>query len=467
MLSRRQILSVLGAMPAASVLGPGALYAQATTNFQRRLLGRTGRLVTPLGLGGQASLQWTGPDIDPADIIVRAVHLGVNYLDTANAYGPSQMNYGEAFRRLNLAPGVSGYDASLRSRLYVATKTNRRFAADPEAGERGTAIDDLRRSLTQIFGDGEGSIPEGAYLDSIQIHNLSRMEQVDQVYEGYSERTTDRPEQIGALAGLLDYRDGTNYTGLNPEHKQYVRHIGITGHQSSPVLMSALRRDSESVIDTLLVALNANDRNCSSHQNNVLPLAVARGIGVVAMKLFADGAFYGKEPRFSRTPDDVNLGVGKEDAVRYSDLVRYPLSLPGVSVAIIGTGHIDREQPGSDQLVANLTASLSDMPSETERATIERETLERHGAAANYFQEKTNALVQPDAVTVRRDDDRVIVEWNTALAGPEPIRAYEIRAGNQLLASIPFRPQLTEAPHSAVLPAAEVEDGAITVTATL
>ncbi len=466
MVSRREILGVLGAVPAAGLLGPGALYAQAASNFQRRLFGRTGWMVTPLGLGGQASLQWTRPGIDAPDIIVRAVQLGVNYLDTANAYGPSQTNFGEAFRRMNIAPGAPGYDAALRSRLFVATKTGRRYAADPEAKDpAATAIGDLRRSLTQIFGDGKGHIPDGAYLDSIQIHNLTTMAQVDQIYEGYAERAARRPERIGAMAGLLDYRDGTNYTGLNPEHRRWVRHIGISGHLSSPVLMSAIRRDSEQVIDTVLVALNPNDRACSSHQNNVLPLAVARGIGVVAMKLFADGAFYGKEPRFSKTPDDVIMGVGKPGAADYTDLVRYPLALPGVGVAIIGIGQIAREKPESDQLVANLAAALKDMPSPLERARIEKDTLSRHPAAANYFQEKTNTLVQPAAVAVKRDGDRVIVQWNTALAGPEPIRAYEIRAGNRVLLSLPFRPQLTEAPYSVAVPASAVGDATPTVVA--
>jgi len=465
MLSRREILSALGALPAAGLLGPGAIYAQASSGLPKRLLGRTGHLVTPLGLGGQASLQWTKPGLDPADIIVRAVELGINYLDTANAYGPSQMNYGEAFRGLRLTPAVPDYDAELRARLFVATKTGRRYAADPAAAPGATAIDDLKRSMTQIFGDGKGNIPEGAYLDSIQIHNLTTLEQVDQVYEGFAERTSRRPERIGALAGLLDYRDGTNYTGLNPERRRWIRHIGITGHLSSRVLMSFLRRDTENVIDTLLVALNPNDRACCSHQYNVLPLAVARGVGVIAMKLFADGAFYGKEPRFSRTPNDVYFGVGKAGAVNYSDLVRYPLSLPGVATAIIGIGQINREKPEADQLVANLTAALKDMPSEQERARIEKETQTLHGPAANYFQEKSNVLVQPTGVSVERDGDRLRVRWNTAYAGSEPIRFYEIRSGSRTLLSIPFRPQLTEAPLQAVVPAAEAGEGPVTVVA--
>ncbi|MGD0199828.1 MAG: aldo/keto reductase [Bryobacteraceae bacterium] len=465
MLSRREVLSALGALPAAGLLGPGRLYAQAAGAFPRRLLGRTGRQVLPLALGGQASLQWTRPGIDPADIIVRAVELGLNYLDTANAYGASQVNYGEAFRRLHLTPAGPDYNHALRQNLYLAAKTVRRYALNP-AAPGSTAVDDLKRSLTQIFGDGKGQIPEGAYLDAIQIHNLTTPDQVNQIYEGLAERSAaKRPERIGALAGLLDYRDGTDYTGLNPEHRHYVRHIGITGHFSSPVLMSALRRDSENIIDTLLLALNANDRLCSSHQNNVLPLAVARGLGVIAMKVFADGAFYGKPPRFSRAPEDVILSVGKPDAVSYADLVRYSLSLPGVSCAIIGTGHIDRAKPESDQMVANLAAALKDMPSELERRRIEEEAEARHGAVTNFFQEKTSGLVQPGDVRVTRDGERVLIQWNTALAGPEPIRSYEILAGDRLLLSLPFRPQITETPLSASLPASAVGAGSIRVVA--
>ncbi len=465
MLSRREVLAALGAIPAAGLLSrSGRVYAEAAARFPRRLLGRTGRTVVPLALGGQASLQWTKPGIDAPEIIVRAVQLGLNYLDTANAYGPSQSNYGEAFRRLHLIPGQTGYDAALRESLYLASKTTRRYGLNP-AVTGPNAVDELKRSLTQIFGDGKGLIPEGAYLDAIQIHNLTQIEQVDQAFEGYAERGRVKLERVGAIAALLDYRDGTNYTGLNPEQRHYVRHIGITGHQSSPVLMRALRRDTENQIDTVLMALNANDKACSSHQNNALPLAVAKGAGVIAMKVFADGAFYGKEPRFSRAPEDVILSVGKEDALSYKDLVRYPLSLPGVSCAIIGTGMINRDKPEADQMVANLSAALSDSPSAAEQKQIEHAALTRHGAKTNYFQEKSSGIVQPTDVRTRRDGDRIIVEWNTAFAGPEPLRCYRIMAGNRPVISIPFRPQLTDAPLSAILPASDAGTDTVTVVA--
>ena len=42
------------------------------------------------------------------------------------------------------------------------------------AGGGTLVLDDLRRSLTQFFGDGQGYILEGAYIDLFQIHSLTR-----------------------------------------------------------------------------------------------------------------------------------------------------------------------------------------------------------------------------------------------------------------------------------------------------
>ncbi|HZP60549.1 MAG TPA: aldo/keto reductase [Opitutaceae bacterium] len=463
MLTRREMLLALGALPIAGLVGRNRLYADAARELPRRLLGRTGREVVPLGLGGQGSLQWTRPGLDAPDIIVRAVQLGINYLDTSNIYGPSQEYYGEAFRRLHLKPTDPHYDVGLRESLFLNSKAHRRFAREP-VRTGPTAIDELKTALTLMFGDGKGFIPEGAYLDSFQVHNLSLPEQVEEIYEGMAERGSRMPERIGVLPALLDYRDGTNYTGLNPENRRYLRHIGITGHWNSPVLMRALRWDKDNIIDTLLVALNANDRICLPHQNNVLPLAIAKGLGVIAMKIFADGAFYGKPARNTIDYNDVVSSVGKSGAIAYSDLVRYPLSLPGVTCAITGIGQIDRDHPENDQLVANLAAARMDMPSALERRRIEQEAEARHGGT-NYFQDKLRGIVQPSDVRARHDGDRIVVEWNTALAGADPIRSYEIRSGEKLLLAVPFRPQLTEAPLSVSVPSAEVGPEGVTVVA--
>ena len=470
MATRRQILTTIGATTMAASLSTVSALAKdkLKTVIPKRILGRTGHMVTPLALGGQASLQWTPEGVDAPDIIVRAVELGVNYLDTANVYGRSQLNYGEAFRRLHLVPGTAGYDSALRERLFLASKTVLRYARDPSAQPGAQmAIDDLKRSLTQIFGDGKGSIPEGAYLNSIQMHALGKIEDVGTLYLGMAERGGKMPEQIGAFAALLDYRDGTNYTGLNPDHRRWVRHVGVTGHLDSAILMKMLRLDEGNNLDTLLVALNVNDKLYLPHQTNVLPLAVARGMGVIAMKVFADGAFVGKEAHWTRGPQEVVTTVGDaQGRLNTHDMVRYTLSLPGVCCAVIGTGHIDRKHPEKDQIVANLAAACDTPMTAEERAALEQEAAAKFGATTNYFQEKARGLVQPTDIMLKMPvDGYVRVSWQAGYAGANPIRSWQIRSGGKTLLTIPFRPQLTMAPLTAWLAADQIVGGKVEVIA--
>jgi aryl-alcohol dehydrogenase-like predicted oxidoreductase len=461
MLTTLGVTTVAASLP---VVAAGAKEKPKTV-LQKRVLGRTGRMVTPLALGGQAALQWTPPNTDPADIIVRAVELGLNYLDTSNFYGDSQLHYGEAFRRLNVVPGRPGYDAALREHLFVATKTTQRFANHNEGASNRTALEELKRSLTQIFGDGQGSIPDGAYLDSMQMHNVSAFDDVEWAYLGMDARGGKMPERIGAFAMLLDYRDGTNYTGLNPDHRRWIRHIAVSGH-SSPVLMRMLRKDEGNNLDTLLIPLNVADKLYQPMQTNVLPLAVARGMGVIAMKVFADAALLGKEAHWTRGPQEVVTTVGDpKGRMNTHDMVRYTLSLPGVSCAIIGTGHIDRKDSSKDQIVANLAAALDEPMTPGERARMEKYVSDTFGATTNYFQPKAEGLLQPTEVKTEKLADRVAVSWQAGYAGAEPIRSYQIRVGGKPVLTIPARPQLTTAPLTAYLTPAEAAGGAVEVIA--
>lgn len=461
MISRRQIFRVLG----GATLAGRARAAAPNPPLTHRTLGRTGRWVTPFALGGQASLQFPSADVDSADIIVRAIELGVNYLDSANAYGPSQSFYGQAFWKLRITPGHPEHDAALRERLWINTKTTRRYALDKSRPRDVTAVDELKRSLTLMFGDGQDWIPDGAYLDCIQIHNLTSQQQVDQIYEALELRGGSMPDRIGALAGLLDFRDGTNHTGLNPEGRRYVRHIGITGHQNSPVLMNAIQRDELNILDTLLVALNANDRRYLSHQYNAVPVARAKGMGIIAMKVFSAGGIYTGMPRQPREASELLMTVGSPGGVDSADLIRYPLSVPGVACLVAGIGRVDRDRPENDQLVYNLTAAVMDPASESERRRIEDAVAERHGTTTNYFQDPSRGLVHPPEPKIERDGERVFVRWTTGFAADEPIRSYKIYSGDQLLAWVPFRPQATTAPLSLPLPGSMAGDGPVRVEA--
>ena len=136
-ISRRDLLLTAAAGGLVLMAQPNvSLGATKPDKPVTRALGRTGFEVTTLGLGGQASLQWTPPGENPERIILKAVDLGITYFDTFNLYGPSQLNYGKAFRALHLIPGTSDYDEAKRRSIFLASKTGLRYAKG-QPGKRG------------------------------------------------------------------------------------------------------------------------------------------------------------------------------------------------------------------------------------------------------------------------------------------------------------------------------------------
>jgi len=433
------------------------------TQLITRRLGRTERQVTTLGLGGQASIQWPAEGVDPVAIIEKAYRLGINYMDTSNVYGQSPKNFGEAFRRLGLSPAAANYDPAARERIFVASKTHIRSVRRPE-GKRfrtdfsegmldgfgvSTAVDDIRRSLSLMFGDGHGGYPEGAYLDSLQFHNLNTMDEVDMLFEGFDDPRPDR-DWLGSLAAMLDLREGTNRTGCNPKNEKLLRHIGISGHWNSAAHIYAIQRDSRRVLDTLLVTINPSDGKYMAHRYNAIAVAAAAGMGVIGMKIFADAAYYHKDVKFSDTPDDVYQGVGSPE-LPSRELIRYALSVEGVSTIIVGIGHID-DDAGKCQLTQNLAAAQLEKPLDKDAmAAIEaRITAAGKDRANAYFQRKAVGLTPPRNVGAEADSSMpllgrvaVRITWDTAYAGAAPIERYDVLRDGEVVGSVLHTPRFT------------------------
>ncbi|MCE5263930.1 MAG: aldo/keto reductase [Deltaproteobacteria bacterium] len=427
-----------------------------------RRLGRTERQVTTLGLGGQASIQWTAEGVDPIAIIEKAYRLGINYVDTSNIYGPSQKNFGEAFRRLGLSPSASHYDPAARGLIYVATKTHIRTARRP-AGERfrtdfsegmldgfqvSTAVDDVRRSLSLLFGDGRGGYPDGACLDCVQFHNINTMDEIDMLFEGFDDPRPER-EWMGALAAMVDLREGTNRTGCNPRKERLIRHIGITGHWNSAAHMYAIQRDHRRVIDTLLVTMNPGDGKHMAHRFNAIAAAAAADMGVIGMKVFADAAYYHKPAQFSDRADHVYYEVGSPE-LPSAELIRYALSVRGISTIIVGIGHID-EDDEKCQLTRNLVDAQFEEPlDEQAMAAIEaRVTRAGKHQANDYFQRRALGLTPPRNVGAEPDSSAIMgrvavrVTWDTSYAGAMPIERYDVLRDGDVVGTIPHTPQFT------------------------
>ena len=457
--SRRQFLQKSALLAVGTSFVP-SLFATGNSPvpapLMKRTFGRIGFKVTTLGLGGQSSLQWTPENTDPVAIIEKAYNLGVNYFDTSNVYGPSQMNYGKAFRRLGLVPETPNYDASKRKAIFLTSKTMLRFGkggddrpsvvghSNGPAGSK--ALDDVRRSLTLVFGDGAGNYPKDAWLDMVLIHALGRMEEVDALYEGYANPDPNLPT-IGALAALRDVRDGTNRTGLNPKNEKLIRHIGFSGHNDATVMMEMIQRDSEDIIDGMLVAINANDKRFLNMQYNVIPVAAAKNMGIIAMKVFADGAMYTKKAEWSNSVPHVVLDVSGND-IPANLLIRYSLSTPGIHTAIIGIGKI-HDDPEKCQLSFNLKHAQvkPEALTEAERNAVEAIAFKAKDGKTNYFQKPFQDLTPPRDVKVSKSGKNAVITWHTAYAGDAAIDRYEIWRSGSKVAAIPFKPQTTKAPY--------------------
>lgn len=409
--------------------------------------------VTTMGLGGQAALQLTPSNVDPAAIIVKAIKLGINYFDTSNTYGNSQLHYNKAFKALNLIPGQANFDQNLRKSIWLTSKTKMKWGS-PGWPERPnvsntshgatvkTAVDDLKRSLIQMFGDNKSFYPEGSYLDLILIHSLGNFETVDVLYEGL-ETDLDPNGNFGALVALRDYRDGTNLTGTNPKKEKLVKHIGFSGHLNPPAMVDMIQRDEYGIFDAILVAINSNDKTKYNMQYNVIPVAEKKGMGIIGMKVFADAALYHKPPRWSNSTDDLFLKIGTTE-LPSRPLIEYSLTTPGVHTLIIGIGHID-EDPQSCQLVRNLNDAqiLPDGLSESERKKIEELTTSLK-PNSNFFQMSKVGLTKPRNL---RNIGNVVM-WDNAFSGDYQLKHYEIHVNGskvgevlhqaQILKSLPF-----------------------------
>jgi aryl-alcohol dehydrogenase-like predicted oxidoreductase len=244
-LHRRDFLKLGGAAAGGFLAGAAVPPAHAVTRplpsnpvtpgaMPTRNLGRTGYRVGLFSLGGQAAVELPDNEAVAVPIVERALDLGVNYIDTAAAYGRdgrwSQRYIGKVMARR-------------RAEAFLASKTHDRT--------RDGSLRLLEESLRLLNTD---------HLDLWQLHNVARMEQVEQIFG-----------PGGAIEAFTRARE-----------QGMVRFLGVTGHHDPEVLMEALRRFP---FDTILMALNAADRHRLSFAEKLLPTAVERQMGIIGMKI--------------------------------------------------------------------------------------------------------------------------------------------------------------------------------------
>jgi hypothetical protein len=220
--------------------------------------------------------------------------------------------------------------------------------------------------------------------------------------------------------------------------------------------MYMIQRDTMNLLDGMLVAINANDKLMFSMQHNVIPLAKAKNMAVIGMKVFADGAMYTKPAEWSNKVEHVVRTVG-DKKLPSKPLIQYALTTPGVDTVIIGIGQVS-DKFEDCQLCNNFEAAqiAPDGLSEKERADIEKMAATVKGGKTNYFQKQAVSLVPPAHVNVfiltASNNNKVVIGWNTAFAGPAALRSYEVWRDGSKVAALPFKPQLTTEPITCSVP---------------
>lgn len=203
--------------------------------MQYRTLGRTGLETSILGLGGFHLVE-----ISPAEaqaLLHRYLDAGGNYIETAAQYGD-----GESERKVGLVM------AERRDECILSTKCQAR------GGDEAAAL--FARSLHHLQTD---------HVDILFMHHVQTQKEL---------------ARILAPDGALRAAEAARQAGQ-------VRFIGISNHGHPQLLMQALETYP---FDVIMTNFNYFDRfNFPLIEEELLPLALERGVGVVGMKAIADG----------------------------------------------------------------------------------------------------------------------------------------------------------------------------------
>jgi len=207
-----------------------------------RTLGRTGELVSAIGMGGFHIGQHGLTEDESIRLVRAAVDRGITFLDNSWDYneGQSEVRMGKALK--------DGY----RQKVFLMTKIDGRT--------KEVAAQQIDTCLERLQTD---------HIDLVQHHEIIRFDDPDRIFaEG-----------------------GANEAVVEAKKAGKIRYIGFTGHKDPHIHLYMLKVAAEHGFrfDTVQMPLNVMDAHFRSFGHMVLPELVKQEIGVLGMKSMGDG----------------------------------------------------------------------------------------------------------------------------------------------------------------------------------
>ena len=207
-----------------------------TINMERRYLGKTGLLVSRLGVG-LAEIGHFSPASDVSlisQLVNTAIEHGLNFFDTASCYGHSEELLGKALLHN-------------REKVIIATKAGHALDSMTRSWTYETIRKSIERSLKRLNTE---------YIDIVQLHSCD----VDVLKQGEVIRALQEAKQQGKT-----------------------RFIGYSGDNESAGW--AVESD---IFDTLQTSFNIVDQKARSQ---LLPKAAEHEMGIIVKRPIANAAW--------------------------------------------------------------------------------------------------------------------------------------------------------------------------------
>ena len=281
-LSRRQALraGVAACLAAAAHRSFGATDAPGSIAPQvGKTIPSTGERLPVIGLGTNNYSVTSAEDLAPRrEVLQRMSDLGGKVIDTAPAYGRSEIVVGELLA-----------DLGNRDRYFLATKVT---APDGDLAQGRAMLEESFRRLRT------------PRIDLMQVHNLDGVDVL--------------------MPALREARDAKR-----------IRYIGVTTSRAEqyPQMLSAMRRHA---LDFIQVDYSIDNRAAA---DEVLPLAQERGIAVLINMPFGGRRSGNLFPKLAgREVPKWAVEAGAASWAQF--LLRYVVSHPAVTCAIPGTHRV-------------------------------------------------------------------------------------------------------------------------------